>query len=127
VSAKKNKKEVKEGSSSVAQDEGLHIKTTWRDPIATTLWRRSVPIQAWGSGQPCRHLLAIHVPHEVFMALHSTNTRRRDRKHCLPNWSPTPLEKFRGGPAQSKYKQEYNMSGHQYQPPGNKGRRKKRK
>jgi hypothetical protein len=25
----------------------------------------------------------IHVPHEVFMALHPTNARRRDRKHRL--------------------------------------------
>jgi hypothetical protein len=32
----------------------------------------------WGS-----HATIIHVPHEVFMALHPTNARRRDRKHRL--------------------------------------------
>jgi hypothetical protein len=69
----------------------------------------------------------IHVPHEVFMALHSTNARRRNHKHCLSNWSPSPLEKFRGGPAQSSYKQGYNAPDHQYQPPKNKGRRMKRR
>jgi hypothetical protein len=41
----------------------------------------------------------IHVPHEVFMALHPTNARR-DCKHCLSNWSASSLEQFRGGPAQ---------------------------
>jgi hypothetical protein len=69
----------------------------------------------------------IHVPHKVFTALHPTNARRRDRKHCLSNWSPSTLEQFRGGPTQSQYKQGYNVSDHQYQPLENKGRRKKRK
>jgi hypothetical protein len=81
-------------------------------------------------GEWCSHATTsstIHVPHEVFMALHPTNARRRDRKHCLSNWSPSPLEQFRGGPAQSQYKQGYNAPDHQYQPPENKGRRKKRK
>jgi hypothetical protein len=62
VSAKKNKKRtIEEGSSSVAQDEGgaahqANKQPHGGDPIATTSWR-SVPIQAWGSVQPCRHLL----------------------------------------------------------------------
>jgi hypothetical protein len=69
----------------------------------------------------------IHFPHEVFMALHLTNARRRDCKHYLSNWEPSPLEQFRGGLTQSQYKQGYNAPDHQYQPPENKGRRKKRK
>jgi hypothetical protein len=38
-------------------------------------------MREWGS-----HAITsstIHVPHEVFMALHPTNARRRDRKHRL--------------------------------------------
>jgi hypothetical protein len=68
----------------------------------------------------------IHIIHEVSVALHPTNARRRDHKHCLSNWEPSPLEQFRGGPAQSQYKQGYNASDHQYQPLENKGRRRKR-
>jgi hypothetical protein len=57
--------------------------------------------------------------------IHPTNARRRDRKHCLSNWSPSPLEQFRGGLTQSQYKQGYNALDHQYQPPENKGRKKR--
>jgi hypothetical protein len=35
----------------------------------------------WGSHATTSS--TIHVPHEVFMALHPTNARRRDRKHRL--------------------------------------------
>jgi hypothetical protein len=38
----------------------------------------------WGShATTCS---TIHVLHEIFMALHPTNARRRDRKHCPSNW-----------------------------------------
>jgi hypothetical protein len=79
------------------------------------------------SGSHATTSSTVHVPHEVFMALHSTNARRRNSKHCLSNWSPSPLEQFRGGPAQSQYKKGYNTPDHQYQPLKNKGRRKRRK
>jgi hypothetical protein len=82
-------------------------------------------IGEWGSHATTSS--TIHVPHEVFMTLHTTNARRRNRKHCLSNWSPSPLEKFRGGPVQSQYKQGYNTPDHQYQPPENNGSRKRRK
>jgi hypothetical protein len=79
------------------------------------------------SGSHATTSSTVHVPHEIFMALHSTNARRRNSKHCLSNWSPSPLEQFRGGPAQSQYKKGYNTPDHQYQPLKNKGRRKRRK
>jgi hypothetical protein len=79
----------------------------------------------WGSHATTSS--TIHIPHKVFTALHPTNARRRDRKHYLSNWTPSPLEQFRGGLAQSQYKQGYNTPDHQYQPPENKGRGKKRK
>jgi hypothetical protein len=39
----------------------------------------------WGSHATTSS--TIHVPHEVFIALHPTNERRRNRKHCLSNWN----------------------------------------
>jgi hypothetical protein len=57
----------------------------------------------WGSHATTSS--TIHVPHEVFMVLHPTNARRRNMKHCQSNWSPSPLEQFRGGPTHSLYKQ----------------------
>jgi hypothetical protein len=79
----------------------------------------------WGSHATTSSTM--HVPHEVFMELHPTNARRRDHKHRLQNWSPSPLEQFREGPVQSQNKQGYNTPDHQYQPPKNKGRRRKRR
>jgi hypothetical protein len=79
----------------------------------------------WGSHATTSS--TIHVPHEVFMVLHPTNARRRNMKHCQSNWSPSPLEQFRGGPTHSLYKQGYNMPDHQYQAPENKGRRRKKR
>jgi hypothetical protein len=35
----------------------------------------------WGSHTTASS--TIHVPHEIFMALHPTNARRRDHKHRL--------------------------------------------
>jgi hypothetical protein len=37
----------------------------------------------WGSHATTSS--TIHVHHKVFMALHPTNARRRDCKHCLSN------------------------------------------
>jgi hypothetical protein len=82
-------------------------------------------MEEWGSHATTSS--TIHVPHEVFVALHPINARRRNRKHCLSNWSPSPLEQFRGGPVQSQNKQGYNAPNHQYQSPKNKGRRGKRR
>jgi hypothetical protein len=79
----------------------------------------------WGSHATTSS--TIHVPHEVFLALHPTNARRRDRKHHLSIWSPSPLEQFRGGPAPSQHKKGYNVPDHQNQPPENKGRRRRKK
>jgi hypothetical protein len=53
----------------------------------------------WGSHATTSS--TIHVPHEVFKALHPKNARRRNCKHFQSNWEPSPLEPFRGGPAQS--------------------------
>jgi hypothetical protein len=53
----------------------------------------------WGSHATTSS--TIHVPHKVSIALHPTNARRRDHKHCLSNWSPSLLEQIRGGLAQS--------------------------
>jgi hypothetical protein len=53
----------------------------------------------WGSHATTSS--TIDVPHEVFVALHPIDARRRYRKHCLSSWSPSPLKQFRGGPAQS--------------------------
>jgi hypothetical protein len=53
----------------------------------------------WGSHATTSS--TIDVPHEVFMALHPTNARGRNRKHCLSNWEPSPLEQFRVRMAQS--------------------------
>jgi hypothetical protein len=78
--------------------EGLHIKL----------------INNHMEGSCCHHLMedegvgshaaissAINVLHEVFMALQPTNARRRNRKHCISNWEPSPLQQFRGEPTQS--------------------------
>jgi hypothetical protein len=78
----------------------------------------------WGSHTTTSS--TILVPHEVFLALHPTNARRRDHKNHLI-WSPSPLEQFRGGPTQSQHKQGYNAPNHQYQPPEKKGRRRKKR
>jgi hypothetical protein len=50
----------------------------------------NVSMGEWGSHATTYS--TIHVPHKVFMALHPTNARKRDSKHCLSNWSPSPLE-----------------------------------
>jgi hypothetical protein len=103
---KKIKKEiVEEGSSSVAQDEGgaahqankqPHGGIPWPQPYEGSMSNASMG--EWGNHATTSS--TIHVPHEVFMALHPINARRY-RKHCLSSWSPSPLEQFRGGPAQS--------------------------
>jgi hypothetical protein len=46
-------------------------------------------IGEWGSH--ATKSSTIHVPHEVFMALYPTNSRRRDRKHCT---SPIKMVAF---------------------------------
>jgi hypothetical protein len=103
---RKNKKRriVEEGSSSVAQDEGgaayqankqQHGGITLPPPYEGSMSNAS--IGDWGNHATTS---SHHTrPHKVFMALHPTNTTRRNRKHFLSNWSP--LEQFRRGPAQS--------------------------
>jgi hypothetical protein len=122
---------VEEGSSSIAQDGGAaheankqpHGGIPLLQPYEGSMSNASMG--EWGSHATTSS--TIHVPHEVFLVLHPTNARRRDRKHHLLIWSPSPLEQFRGEPAQSQYKQGYNVPDHQYQPLENKGRRRKRR
>jgi hypothetical protein len=91
----------KEGSSSVAQDEGgaAHEanKQPWKDSNATTIWRKYVKWKHGGVGKPHHHILHHICSSLSFHGAPSKNARRRDHKHSLSNWSPSPLEQFRGG------------------------------
>jgi hypothetical protein len=79
---------VEEGSTSVAQDEGgaahqankqPHGGIPLPQPYEGSMSNASMG--EWGSHATTTS--TIHVPHEVFMALHPTNARTWDRKHRL--------------------------------------------
>jgi hypothetical protein len=89
------KKIVSERSSSIALDEGgvarkannNHGMIPMPPPYEGNMSNASMG--EWGSHATTSP--TIHVPHKVFMAFNLTNTRRRNRKHCLSNWLPSPL------------------------------------
>jgi hypothetical protein len=108
VSTKKNKKDEllkKDHPPYPKMKEGLRMK------LINNHGRIPMPPPYEGSMSNAKHggvgshaattSSTIHVPCEVFMALHPTNARRRNRKRCLSNWLSSPLEQFSGGPAQS--------------------------
>jgi hypothetical protein len=76
---KNQKKFVKEGSSFVAQDEGGAAHEANKQPYEGCMSNASMG--EWGNHTTTSS--TIHVPHKVFMALHPTNAKRRDRKHWL--------------------------------------------
>jgi hypothetical protein len=85
-------------------------------------------MQAWGSGAA----MPPHPPPYMFLMKFSWCSIQQIQEEGTANiayqigrihhWS-----NFRGGPAQSQYEQGYNTPDHQYRPPENKGRRRKRR
>jgi hypothetical protein len=70
---------VKEEASFVAQDEGGAAHEANKQPYEES--KSNASMGEWGSHTTTSS--TIHVPHEVFMALHPTNARRRDHKRRI--------------------------------------------